>query len=70
MAAIGSVMLLIACTIWTVLIKKTQSVNDIVVGPPNAPVPLGMEVSIGNGLYLAWAAFACLTISLVPYMIM
>ncbi|KAH8100479.1 Glucanosyltransferase-domain-containing protein [Cristinia sonorae] len=70
LAAIGSVMLMIGCTIWTVLITKTQSVNNITVGPAAAAVPLGINVTIGNGLYLAWAAFACLTASLIPYMIM
>jgi len=68
-AAIGSIMLLIGCTIWTVLIKKTQSVNNLTVGPAAAPVPLGIDVTIGNALYLAWGAFACLTASLIPYMI-
>ncbi|TCD70642.1 hypothetical protein EIP91_002361 [Steccherinum ochraceum] len=70
LAAIGSIMLLIGCTIWTVLIKKTQSVNNLLAGPAAAPVPLGIDVTIGNALYLAWGAFACLTVSLVPYMIM
>lgn len=70
LGVIGSLMLLISCTIWTVLIKKTQSINSALAGPAAAPVPLGIDVSIGNGLYLAWGAFACLTISLVPYMIM
>lgn len=70
LAAIGSIMLLIGCTIWTVLIKKAQSVNNITVGPAAAPVPLGIDVSVGNALFLAWAAFACLTVSLIPYMIM
>ena len=62
-------MLLIGATIWTVIIKKAQSINDLMVGPEGAPVPLGVEVSIGNALLLAWGAFACLIISIIPYMI-
>lgn len=62
-------MLLIGATIWTVIIKKAQSVNDITVGQTGSPVSLGVDVTIGSGLYLAWAGFATLLASIIPYMI-
>ena len=68
-AIIGSFMLLIGATIWTVIIKKTQGVNGIVVGQPGNMAPLGVDVTIGNGLYLAWAGFGTLIASIIPYMI-
>jgi len=68
-AILGSITLLIGATIWTVIIKKTQSVNTFAVGPTPSTVPLGIDVTIGSALYLAWAAFGCLTASIVPYMI-
>jgi hypothetical protein len=30
---------------------------------------MGITVSVGPGLYLTWAAFACLAVSIVPYML-
>ncbi len=68
-AIIGSLMLLIGATIWTVVIKKTQSVNGIMVGQPGNMVPLGIDVTIGSALYLAWAGFGTLVASIIPYMI-
>lgn len=67
-AILGSASLLIAATIWTVVIGKAQSINHFFVGDPAAPVPLGIDVSVGNGLFLLWAAFACLVVSIVPIM--
>ena len=29
----------------------------------------GMSISYGSGIYLSWAAFACLAASIVPYML-
>ncbi|PCH33352.1 hypothetical protein WOLCODRAFT_135078 [Wolfiporia cocos MD-104 SS10] len=66
---IGSVTLLIGATIWTVIIKKTESINEVVIEASSNPVPLGITVTIGDGLYLAWAAFALLIASILPYMI-
>ncbi|KAI0961173.1 hypothetical protein AcV7_000344 [Taiwanofungus camphoratus] len=68
-AIIGSLMLLIGATIWTVVIKKAESINNIIVGPAVSPVPLGITVSMGNAIYLAWAAFVTLIVSVMPYMI-
>lgn len=62
-------MLLIGAAIWTVIIKKAETINDLMVGKASSPTPLGIVVSMGNGVYLAWAAFACLIASVLPYMI-
>ncbi|KAL0950717.1 hypothetical protein HGRIS_007493 [Hohenbuehelia grisea] len=67
LAIIGSLMLLIAAAIWTVIIKKAEGINDFVIGSNDAP--LGIVVSGGIGLSLLWAAFACLLVSCIPYMI-
>jgi len=65
----GSINLLVGASIWTVMINKSASVNRLIVGQEGNPSPVGIEVTAGNALYLTWAAFACLTISTVPYMI-
>jgi hypothetical protein len=67
LAVLGSLLLLIGAAIWTVAIKKAESINSLVV--TQTTVPLGIFVSLGPGLYLIWAAFVCLLISTVPYMI-
>ncbi|KAI0768590.1 Glucanosyltransferase-domain-containing protein [Trametes elegans] len=61
-AVIGALTLLIGATIWTVMIKKAESINDFVVGPASAPVPLGITVTTGNAIFLLWAAWACLLV--------
>ncbi|KAJ6626838.1 actin cortical patch SUR7/pH-response regulator pali [Mycena sp. CBHHK59/15] len=68
-AIIGSLFILIGASIWTVMIKKTQSVNTIMIGTAANPVSVGIEVSTGSALYMIWAAFASLLVSVVPYMI-
>ncbi|TFK57646.1 hypothetical protein OE88DRAFT_1671778 [Heliocybe sulcata] len=67
-AIIGSLFLLVGAAIWTAIVHRAASINDLVVGSSSAPTPLGINVSIGNGIYLAWAAFACLFVSILPYM--
>jgi len=69
LAILGSVALLIGATMWTVVIMKAESINDFFVGNPAAPVPLGIDVSVGEGVFLLWAAFACLIVSVIPLMI-
>ena len=64
---LGSLFLLIGASIWTVLINKTAAVNDVLIGQP--PVPVGIVVTVGSGLFLIWAAFACMVVSVVPYLI-
>jgi len=68
-AAFGSLMLLIGAAIWTVVANKAGDINGLLVGTSDDPVPLGITVSTGNGLYLLWASFACLLVSVLPYMI-
>jgi len=67
-AILGSLFLLIGSVIWTVIIKKAQDINTVVI-PTNPPTPLGITVHLGDGLLLAWAAFGCLIVSVLPYMI-
>jgi hypothetical protein len=68
-SVLSSIFVLTGSAIWTVIIQKSHSVENILVGPPNGRVPVGIVVSTGPGLYLAWASFACLVVSIVPYMI-
>ncbi|KAF8058249.1 actin cortical patch SUR7/pH-response regulator pali [Lyophyllum atratum] len=65
----GSLLLLIGASIWTVIIKKSADVNTIPIGDSSNAVPIGIIVSVASGLYLTWAAFVCLVVSVVPYMI-
>lgn len=67
-AVLGSLFLLIGSVIWTVIVKKAQDINTVVVST-TPPTSLGITVDVGNGLFLAWAAFACLIASVLPYMI-
>jgi hypothetical protein len=66
-AIVASIFVLAGSALWTVLIKRAADINTWTVRP--AQVPLGIEVSSGIGLYLAWAAFACLVTSIIPYTI-
>lgn len=69
-AIVASVLLLIGAVIWTVIIKKAQSINDYILTlPSGVSVPVGINVDVGDGLYLAWASFACIIASTIPYMI-
>jgi hypothetical protein len=69
LSVLGSFLLLVGAALWTVIIKKTEAVNSITVSHDGAIVPMGITVSVGPGLYLTWAAFACLAVSIVPYML-
>jgi len=70
MAVLASIFLLIGAAIWTALIKKAETINSNAFLPPHsAPIPLGLVVSTGEGLYLLWAAFACTFASAVPYLL-
>ncbi|KAF8225792.1 hypothetical protein L208DRAFT_1367821 [Tricholoma matsutake] len=64
---VGSLLILIGASIWTVLIRRTEAVNNLLIGLP--PISVGIVVSSGSGLALTWAAFACMVVSIVPYMI-
>jgi len=66
-AILGSLLLLIGASIWTVAIKRVNPINALVVA--RTSIPLGISISIGSGLYMIWAAFTCLLLSTVPYML-
>lgn len=69
-ALAGSLLLLIGASIWTVIVQRAAAINHLVVtGSGGQTTPLGILVSTGPGLFLTWAAFACLVVSVVPYMI-
>lgn len=66
---LGSLFLLVGASIWTVIVNKSSTVNNLIIGQAGVPSPVGIEVTVGHGLYVLWAAFVLLIISIVPYMI-
>ncbi|TFK19449.1 hypothetical protein FA15DRAFT_674424 [Coprinopsis marcescibilis] len=68
-AIAGSILLLIAASIWTVLINRTDDINTRILATRTEEVPLGLVVTMGNGLILLWVAFGTMTASVIPYMI-
>ncbi|KAF7306571.1 hypothetical protein MIND_00448400 [Mycena indigotica] len=68
-SVLGSVFILIGASIWTTLIKRAETVNSIMIGNASNPVSVGIQVSSGPALFLMWASFASLFVSVVPYMI-
>ncbi|KAF8167834.1 Glucanosyltransferase-domain-containing protein [Crassisporium funariophilum] len=64
-AVFGSVLLLIGASLWTVMIKKSQ----VVLLNAVTQQPLGIEISGGSGLFIMWAAFVCLIVSVGPYLL-
>lgn len=60
-------LLLIGASLWTVMIKKSQAINTAV--NPLSQVKIGIIVTEGNGLFILWAAFVCLFVSVIPYML-
>jgi 1,3-beta-glucanosyltransferase GAS1 len=69
-ALLGSLLLLIAAAIWSAMISDAHAVNAFQLQRPSAsPVPLGITVGTGNGLWILWAAFATLFASLLPYLV-
>jgi hypothetical protein len=66
-SAIASLFVLISAALWTVVIKKSASVSNIIIGVD--PTPVGIDISAGPGLFIMWAAFACLFASMIPYLI-
>jgi len=49
------------------MIKKSQAINTAV--NPLNQVKIGITVVEGNGLFILWAAFVCLFVSVIPYML-
>ncbi|KAJ3551455.1 hypothetical protein NP233_g13079 [Leucocoprinus birnbaumii] len=70
-AMAGSLLLLIGASIWTVIVQRAAAISEhpVVSADGQRTIPLGITVSVGPGLFLTWAAFACLVVSVVPYMI-
>jgi hypothetical protein len=66
---LGSILLLSGAAVWTAIIKKAQALNHLDVILENISVPLNLQLSAGRGLYLTWAAYACLSVSILPYML-
>jgi len=64
-AVFGSILLLIGASLWTIIIKKSEAINTTL----NAVTKqsLGIILSTGSGLFIAWAAFVCLAVSVIPY---
>ncbi|KAF8649867.1 hypothetical protein AX16_005629 [Volvariella volvacea WC 439] len=69
LAILGSIFLLVGASIWTAMVNRVSDVNNFMIGTDSNPSLVGISVSAGNGLHLAWASFACLLVSIVPYMI-
>jgi len=70
LAIISALMILTSAAIWTAIVTKARAVNAQqipVASPTSQPVPLGIIVSPGTGLWLLWAAFATLFLSTMPY---
>lgn len=49
------------------MVEKSKDINGLVIGQQQ--LPLGWNVSTGSGIYMLWAAWACLVASVAPYMI-
>lgn len=67
-AVLGSIFLLASASLWTVMVAKTQHINFDV--NRVSRIPLDIYVSKGSALYLNWAAFVLLALSVIPYTIM
>lgn len=65
LAILSAMFILIGAAIWTSLVKKTESINTMQIAQG---VTSGMSISYGSGIYISWAAFACLLVAVVPYM--
>ncbi|KAG2754446.1 hypothetical protein P692DRAFT_20795227 [Suillus brevipes Sb2] len=66
---IAALFILVGAAIWTSIVKKCEGVNTWEISQLNGGVISGIIVSYGSGIYLAWAAFACLAAATVPYMV-
>jgi hypothetical protein len=66
MSILAALFILIGAAIWTSIIQKCEGINTHYV---SSGVLSGIIVSYGSGIYLVWAAFACLAASIVPYMV-
>jgi hypothetical protein len=65
----AALFILVGAAIWTSIVKKCEGINTLDIAKINGGVLSGIIVSYGNGIYLVWAAFACLAAATVPYMV-
>ncbi|KAG8928381.1 hypothetical protein FRC03_001752 [Tulasnella sp. 419] len=63
---IATLFILIGASIWTSAINSAKSVNMVVV---RGGVSLGVTINAGSALWLFWAAFVLLLMSILPYVI-
>ncbi|KAL5518674.1 hypothetical protein ACEPAH_357 [Sanghuangporus vaninii] len=70
-AIFGTGLLFIGVVIWTVLVNKTKSINNAILtnSASGETTPLGITVDGGSSLWLFWASFVCLFLSIIPYLI-
>lgn len=69
-AILATLMILTSAAIWTAVVSKAQAVNTQQIPmntPSEQPVPLGIQISPGSGLWLLWSSFATLFLSTIPY---
>ena len=65
----SSILLLIASSTYTILIKKCEAINYVLltITDTNQKIPVGVVVDGGIAIYLMWASCACMILSVVPY---
>jgi hypothetical protein len=70
-ACLATVFLILTAALWTVAVNKAKSINGLSVEstPGSVAVSVGIVVSAGEGISMAWAAAALMTFSIIPYMI-
>ncbi|PAV22258.1 SUR7 family [Pyrrhoderma noxium] len=70
-AILGTGLLFIGCVIYTVVINKMKDVNraNVTNSETGVVTPLGITVSAGSSLWLFWASFVCLFLSITPYLV-
>lgn len=65
-AGLAAFFLMIGAAIWTSIIAKDSWLKIVKV---EGGVKLGIIVTAGPGLYLAWVSFVLVTLSVAPYVI-
>ncbi|KAH8120520.1 actin cortical patch SUR7/pH-response regulator pali [Phellopilus nigrolimitatus] len=68
-AILGTGLLFIGVVIWTVLVNKARDISKASLTSNGTTMPLGIEVSPGSSLWLFWASFVCLFLSIMPYLV-
>ena len=65
----SSILLLIAASTYTILVKKCEAINSILltITDTNQKIPVGIIVNGGIAIYLMWGSCVCMILSVVPY---